>query len=282
MNKIVLGLPLAIAVLTTVTVSDARAQAYPAMEAYVGYSHYNNEYGTDRHNSPGVQFNFGYNVARYLQLQGDFGAQFHNTNIVWTNGKKAEADSYQFLFGPELKMRNRSTVTPFAHVLAGAALRNYAVPTGDWVCNGFPLNCYETSFSVARESGFAWSVGGGLDWQVRPWLSLRIVQFDWIRTHLSRDNESFSPHQGSLPTLSGWQDNYRFSAGIVFRLGERGIAQIDTPQFRCFSGCAAKSSERSEGRYEIDHDEYRACDGVCLDVLRAKRKAESPGRAIRP
>lgn len=223
MRKITIRQFLAVAILVVAAVCGSRAQAYPAMEAYLGYSHYNNEYGTDRHNSPGLQFNFGYNVARNLQLLGDFGAQFHSTGIVWTNGKKAEADSYQFLFGPELRIRNRSTLTPFAHALAGAALRNYAVPTGNWICSGFPLNCYETSFSVARDSGFAWSVGGGLDWQVRPWLSLRMVQFDWIRTHLSRDNRNFSPQQGSLPTLSGWQDNYRFSAGIVFRLGEKGL-----------------------------------------------------------
>src|SRR5215469_13815184 len=92
------------ALTSLVLVSRAWAQTYPAMEGYLGYSHYNNEYGTDRHNSPGLQFNFGYNVARNLQLLGDVGVQFHGTNIVWGNGKKAEADSYQFLFGPELKI----------------------------------------------------------------------------------------------------------------------------------------------------------------------------------
>jgi len=205
-----------------IVVSRAWAQTYPAMEAYLGYSHYNNEYGTDRHNSPGLQFNFGYNIARNLQLLGDFGAQFHSTNIVWTNGKQAEADSYQFLFGPELKIRNRSRLTPFAHALAGAALRNYAVPSGNWVCTGFPSNCYQTSFSVARDSGFACSIGGGLDWRIHPAISLRIVQFDWIRCNLSRDNKDFSPQQGSLPIVSGWQDNYRFSIGVSFQLGEKG------------------------------------------------------------
>ena len=204
-----------------ILVSRAWAQSYPAREAYLGYSHYNNEYGTDRHNSPGLQFNFGYNIARNLQLLGDFGAQFHSTNIVWSNGKKAEADSYQFLFGPELKIRNRSRLTPFAHALAGAALRNYAVPSGNWVCTGFPSSCYQTSFSVARDSGFAWSLGGGLDWRIHPAISLRIVQFDWIRSNLSRDNKDFSPQQGSLPIVSGWQDNYRFSIGFSFQLGEK-------------------------------------------------------------
>jgi len=48
------------------------------------------------------------------------------------------------------------------------------------------------------------------------------VQFDWIRTHLSRDNAGYSTIQGQLPTLTGWQDNYRFSCGITFRWGEKG------------------------------------------------------------
>jgi len=205
-------------------VPQAWAQTYPAMEGYLGYSHYNNEYGSDRHNSPGVEFNYGYNFARNLQLLADVGAQFHNTDIIWTNGKKAEADCYQFLFGPELKIRNRSKLTPFARSLAGAALRSYAVPSGHWVCTGFPSTCYQTSFSVARESGFAWSVGGGLDWQLQRGISLRLVQFDWIRTNLSRDNKNFSPLQGSLPILSGWQSNYRFSVGISFQFGEKGFA----------------------------------------------------------
>lgn len=41
----------------------ARTQTYPAGEFHLGFTEFNNEYGTDRHNSPGVVFNFGYNVA---------------------------------------------------------------------------------------------------------------------------------------------------------------------------------------------------------------------------
>ena len=188
----------------------------------MGFSLYNNEYGTTRHNSPGIQFDGGYNVARYLRVMGDFGAQFHSTNIVWTNGKKAEADSYQALVGPELRIRNRSPWTPFAHGLVGGAFRSYAVPTGQWICTGFPQTCYQQSFTVARESGFAYAVGGGLEWTNNPVISVRIFQFDWIRSKLSRDNANFSPAQGQFPTLSGWQDNYRVSVGISFRFGERG------------------------------------------------------------
>ena len=205
-----------------ICVSTACAQAYPLGEGYMGFSLYNNEYGTIRHKSPGLQFDMGYNAARYLRLVGDFGAQFHSTPIVWTNGKKAEADSYQVLFGPELRARNRTRLTPFVHGLAGVALRSYVVPTGNWICSGpLFLNCYQETFSAAREVGFAWAAGGGLEWAVHPNVSVRLIQFDFVRTKLSRDNLNFSPVQGQFPTLNGWQDNYRFSFGITFRFGEK-------------------------------------------------------------
>lgn len=199
------------------------AQVYPLGEGYMGFSLYNNEYGTSRHNSPGVQFDLGYNPARYLRLGGGFGAQFHSTSIVWTNGKKAEADSYQLLFGPELRIRNRTRLTPFVHGMAGMAFRSYVVPTGNWICSGSLIpTCYHETFSAARDVGFAWAAGGGLEWSAHPNLSVRIVQFDFVRTKLSRDNLNLSPAQAQFPTLNGWQDNYRFSFGITFRFGEKG------------------------------------------------------------
>jgi hypothetical protein len=207
-------------VIVLICVPIVPSQTFPVAEGYIGFTVLNNEYGTDRQNSPGVQFGFGYNLVRNLRLVADFGAETHRTKIVWTNGKTASADSYQLLFGPELTLRNSPKVTPFFHGLVGVAFRNYAVPTGNWTCP--PYGCYETSFSVARDTGLATAVGAGVDWHLTPMISFRVVQFDWLRTHLSRDSESFSPLQGQLPIVSGWQDNYRFSTGIILRFGQRG------------------------------------------------------------
>ncbi len=201
----------------------AGAQVYPSNEFYFGFTMLNNEYGTDRHNSPGIVMNYGYSLTRNLRLIADFGAEFHNTNIVWTNGRHASADDYQLLFGPELAIRNRSKVTPFVHGLVGVAFRNYAVPSDNWTCNG--ITCYQDSFSVALEKGFASGVGGGIDWQFHPIVSARFVQFDWIRTNLSRDNVNYAPVVGQLPTLSGWQDTYRFSCRVTLRWGRRGTSE---------------------------------------------------------
>jgi hypothetical protein len=101
--------------------------------------------------------------------------------------------------------------------LVGVGVRDYAVPTGNWVCSLY--SCHETSFSVAKDVGPATAVGAGVDW-LSPVISFRVVQFDWLHIHLRRDNSAFSPTQGQLPILGGWQDNYRFSTVIVFRFGE--------------------------------------------------------------
>jgi hypothetical protein len=121
-------------------------------EGYLGFTAFNNEYGTDRHNSPGVVFNFGYNATRNLRLVGDFGFEAHDTDIIWTNGRRARTEDYQLLFGPELTMRTSPKVMPFVRGLVGLAERSYAVPTGNWICTGF--SCYEDTFSVAKETGF--------------------------------------------------------------------------------------------------------------------------------
>lgn len=198
----------------------ARAQQYPAAEGYLGFTVVNNEFGADRHNSPGVQLGFGYNAFRNLRLAVDFGAQTHSTDIFWANGERARANDYQLLFGPEFAIRRGPEFTPFVRGFAGAAWRHYAVPSGNWICSAF--SCYEDHFDLARESGFATGAGAGLDWHRWQRASLRLVQFDWVRTNLSRDSVNYLPAQGQLPIVKGWQDNYRFSCGVTFRFGVKG------------------------------------------------------------
>jgi hypothetical protein len=193
-------------------------QQYPAAETFLGFAVNNNEYGADRHNSPGVLMNFSYNPQRHLRLVGDFAYQHHSSNIVWAN-KRAGLDEYQLLFGPELAIRQFKKATPFFHTMVGMAGRHYAVPTGNWICTF--NTCYQDHFDLAREFGFASAFGGGLDLDYGT-LSFRLVQFDYLRTHLSRDNLNLTPDQGSFPTIQGWQNNYRFSTGIVLRIGQKG------------------------------------------------------------
>lgn len=200
-------------------VQFSRAQEFPVAEGYLGYTIVNNEYGTDRQNSSGMQMGFGYNLMRQLRLVADFGYETHSTDLFWYNGERAQANMYQLLLGPEFTFRSKPRFTPFVHGLAGSAWRHYAVPNGEWTCTGY--GCFEGHFDLAQEAGFASAVGGGLDWRLWRKASMRVVQFDWIRTNLSRDSGYLTPAQGQLPALQSWQDNYRVSCGFVFRFGSK-------------------------------------------------------------
>lgn len=195
------------------------AQDFPAAEFFVGFTTNNNQYGIDRHNSPGWHMSFGYNFIRNLRLVGDFAGQYHSTDIVWTNGRGASANDYQILFGPEFAIRSGSKATPFVHTLVGFATRHYAVPNGVWTCTYY--SCSENHFDISQEWGFAAGVGGGLDLKIHDIVAVRLFQADWIPAHLSQDNPNAIPAQGQVPTMRGWQHNYRFSCGFNFLFGKR-------------------------------------------------------------
>ncbi len=199
----------------------AHAQTYPAVEAYASFAMSHSAYGQDRINAPGVQFSGAYNPLRFLRLVGEFSGQFHGTDVYW-DSKKLKLRDYQLLFGPEFVLRNKSRFTPFVHVMAGYARRNFAWPTGQYSCSGYGYSCSENENTIVRDAGAAVAFGGGLDIDVHPMISIRAIQFDYIRAHLNRDHLQLVP-DGSLPPLStSWQKNYRFGVGIVFRIGEKG------------------------------------------------------------
>ena len=196
------------------------AQSYPAAEFYAGFSLQNNEYGTDRRNAPGFQSSFGYNLTRNLRLGGEFGGQFHGTDL-YVFDRRMSVSNYQLLFGPEFAFRNRSSVTPFVRVMAGYTTRRFKVPTGVFSCTGFG-SCTEEKATVLSDSGFGAAFGGGIDIDVGRYFAVRAVQFDYLRTKLNRNEPEFLVDTSLFPTLREWQNNYRFSVGLVFRLGERG------------------------------------------------------------
>jgi hypothetical protein len=85
---------------------------------------------------------------------------------------------HTFLFGPQVSWPAR--VSPFGHILFGGAHIN---------SDGFT----DTSFAMA--------IGGGIDARLVHGIYWRVIQGDY------------------LPTRFGgvWQDNTRFSTGVVFR-----------------------------------------------------------------
>jgi len=94
---------------------------------------------------------------------------------------------YSFLFGPKFAVR-KNKVTPFAQALFGVA----------------NLKQSEATWSLS-ENDFAMALGGGLDINVSKKIAVRAAQAEYVMTRSS--GEAFN--------------HFRYSAGIVFKLGNR-------------------------------------------------------------
>ncbi len=100
---------------------------------------------------------------------------------------------YDVLFGPVISHRTRS-YTAFAHAMAG--LQHVGL-SGSISGGGL-------GFSGPSETNFAFALGGGLDVKASRHFAIRVGQFDY----------EFVNSSGA-----GHQNDYRFSAGVVFGLG---------------------------------------------------------------
>jgi hypothetical protein len=98
---------------------------------------------------------------------------------------------YDFLFGPVISQREAS-YTAFVHGLFGA---EHVGVNGNLAGGGF-------SFAGPSETDFAFALGGGLDVKAARYFAIRVGQFDY----------QFVNSSGS-----GHQNDFRFSAGVVFR-----------------------------------------------------------------
>ena len=125
-----------------------------------------------------------YNVNHWLGAVGDF-CGFRATSSP--SGAFAGA-MFTYLFGPRVNFR-LGRVTPFAQTLFGGAL------TTDGIAQ-----------STGAENNFAMTAGGGIDFKVSNHVSVRPVQAEYFLTKIPDG-------------LKNRQNNFRFSAGVVFRFG---------------------------------------------------------------
>jgi opacity protein-like surface antigen len=127
----------------------SRAQSF---DASIGYSYFRLG-GSGGINQNGVSGSLAYNTNRWLGIVGDFGGYHASPGGVSLN-------TYTFLFGPRLSLRNPSNFTPFAQALLGGS----RVTVGG---------------GGGSSNQFAYSVGGGVDIGLLPHLAFR-PQLDYI------------------------------------------------------------------------------------------------------
>jgi hypothetical protein len=101
----------------------------------------------------------------------------------------AHVHQYTFLGGPQYYLHPRHHLDPFIHALFGATHQSIG-PSGNAFFVTFPQDNW----------GLAAAIGGGIDARVGTTVSFRLVQADYVLTHLGGNIQS-SP---------------RLSAGLVF------------------------------------------------------------------
>lgn len=145
-----------------------------------------------RLNMNGWQAEANYNVNKFLGLALDTAGTKNYQGLNGTEG------IYTFMAGPRFYPMGHHRLTPFVHVMAGLGHYSLYLPPDP------PYSAYNYT-----ENHLAIGFGGGIDAAVTNMMSVRIAQVDYERT-VFNVGESFPA-----------QNNFRFSAGVVFRLGSR-------------------------------------------------------------
>src|SRR5437667_3692508 len=147
-----------------------RAQS---VDASLSYSYFRLG-GSGGINQNGVSGSVAYNPNRWLGIVGDFGGYHASPFGVSLN-------TYPYLFGPRLTLRNPSKINPFAQVLLGGS--RITAGSGGGSANQF-----------------AYSLSGGVDIGLLPHLAFR-PQVDYIgletsgsRTNCTRVSAGFVVH----------------------------------------------------------------------------------------
>lgn len=182
----------------------AQEREDPRVEIFGGYSLLHLNFGninananpTDNSsiNLNGFDASITGNLTRHVGVVGEFGRYSTSQSISIPNliDLNGSATLYTFLFGPRVVL-HRGRLEPFAQGLFGA-IRGSADAT---VAAGTTTTADQSGFA------FAYALGGGVDLKVHRAIAIRLGQLDYL----------------GVPTGSQTLNNFRYSAGIVFRLG---------------------------------------------------------------
>jgi Outer membrane protein beta-barrel domain len=198
----------------------AWAQDYPKIQVYGDYSlvHFNpSKRFTSSHNlnggGGGVVYNFTHMLGIKMDLQGygsqtdafviPAGSRLGNITTASPISVNVNGNLFTYLFGPQIQKHGR--FAPFGEVLIGGAHSNL-------YGNAFKVVGATVAGIGAAPSnnGFALLAGGGIDIKLTHAIAVRPGEFDYLLTRF-----------GNAFTGAGSQNqnNFRYSAGIVFQFG---------------------------------------------------------------
>jgi hypothetical protein len=147
---------------------------------------------TPNANLNGWEFSGQYKLLPFVGAVADFNGTYGTLNGAGTR-------EHTFLFGPQVSLP--ASVSPFAHALFGLAKESQdaipGVPPG--LCPATNPTC-AVRFSLGSDTSFATAIGAGFDIKLAPFVKVRLIQVDYLRTQLH----------------GATQNQPRASAGIVF------------------------------------------------------------------
>lgn len=166
----------------------------PKYELSAGYA-YRSYY---QPGAPSIWLN-GWYVSADYNLWHWLGAEAEGMGVYKDQGLiLGKTSIYNFLVGPKFYPLGHRKVTPFGHVLLGAARYSNTTPA----YGGY-------SSATRTATAYAWEAGGGLDWYLSRHWGVRLIQADF----------------GNVNFFGGGTGTTRYSrrivAGVVFRFGEK-------------------------------------------------------------
>jgi opacity protein-like surface antigen len=180
--------------------SAASAQEQPAtpiVEVGLDYSllHSTSTPGGSQITSNGGSGYLVYNLNRVVGLVADFGA-YHNGSV---HGSFNSDTTLTYLFGPRFSWRRWSRVTPYTQFLFGGARISAAFASPG------------STEADSDQNSFALAGGAGIDIALTHHIAIKPIQVEYVMTQAS----DFAGNRGNV------QNGLRYSAGVVFRFGEK-------------------------------------------------------------
>lgn len=195
---------------------SAWAQEFPRFEGAIDYTYARyvpSAKNVNNYSLNGGGGSFDVNFTQYLGFKMDLQGYGSNTNAFtippgpnFPNGVsgKVQGNLFTYLFGPQVKFRLRG-FHPFVHALYGGAHSNVYGRAFQTLCQPVVGRCVNTAAPAGN--AFAMAYGGGVDLRVNKSISIRPAEIDYLYTKFSNQFTNTN------------QNNFRYSAGVVFTFG---------------------------------------------------------------
>jgi hypothetical protein len=194
MNKIFSGV-----VVMLFIASIAAAQDVPKMEVFGGYSLVHEAHL----NLNGFAAEFEYNLNSHFGVVGDLG--YGKKEGLSSFKTMATFENFYLMGGPRLSFRS-DNARIFLHALAGGARFKIDGPS-----SGYGASITEPF------TGIGMAIGGGVDFPVNSRISIRPAQLEWVKARAPKKKGAGD----ELDRPAIWADQFRYSAGIVIKLGSK-------------------------------------------------------------